>query len=110
MAIPPARRYALLGFVEQRASPTGGWRAINSVYDVRDYRTKKAEESLRRREEHFRILVEQASDGIFISDETGKYVDVNSAGAEMLGYTREEILRLSISDVVNAEERHRVGD
>ena len=28
----------------------------------------------------------------------------------MLGYTREEILRLSISDVVNAEERHRVGD
>ena len=38
-------------------------------------------------ENHFRLLVEQASDGIFIADAQGKYVDVNSAGAEMLGYT-----------------------
>ena len=64
----------------------------------------------RKSEEHFRILVEQASDGIFISDKAGKYLDVNSAGAEMLGYTPEEILRLSISDVVTADERHRVAD
>jgi PAS domain S-box-containing protein len=71
---------------------------------------KQTEDSLRRREEHFRILVEQASDGIFISNAMGKYVDVNSAGAEMLGYTREEVLQLSISDVVTPEERNRVAD
>ncbi|HXJ87497.1 MAG TPA: PAS domain S-box protein [Candidatus Binatia bacterium] len=70
---------------------------------------KQAEDSLRRREEHFRILVEQASDGIFIANQHGNYVDVNSAGAEMLGYTREEILQLSISDVVTSEERHRIA-
>lgn len=69
---------------------------------------KEAEGALRAREEHFRILVEQASDGIFISDAQGKYVDVNSAGAEMLGYTREEILRLSISDIVAVEQVERV--
>lgn len=28
----------------------------------------------------------------------------------MLGYTREEILELSISDVVTAEGKQRVGD
>ena len=71
---------------------------------------KKAEELLRHREEHFRILVEQASDGIFITDEHGKYLDVNSAGAEMVGYTREEILERSISDLVTAEEGHRVEE
>lgn len=65
---------------------------------------KRAEEALQRSETHFRILVEQASDGIFISDAQGKYVDVNSAGADMLGYTREEILQLSIYDVVPQEE------
>jgi len=46
---------------------------------------KHAEDALRRREEHFRILVEQASDGSFIADAQGKYLDVNSAGATMLG-------------------------
>lgn len=65
---------------------------------------KQAEQALRAAEEHFRILVEQAPDGIFITDADGKYIDVNSAGAEMLGYTRGEVLQLSISDVVAPEE------
>ena len=33
-------------------------------------------------------LVEQASDGIFIADAQGNYLDVNTAGAAMLGYSR----------------------
>ena len=69
---------------------------------------KRAEDALRRSEEHFRILVEQASDGIFIADQQGRYLDVNTAGAEMLGCTREEILERSISDVVVEEEAKRV--
>ena len=69
---------------------------------------KRAEDSLRRSEEHFRILVEQASDGIFIADQQGRYLDVNSAGAEMLGYSREEVLNRCIPDVVVKEEAERV--
>ena len=70
---------------------------------------KKAEVALRQSEARFRLLVEHASDGIFISDSQGKYLDVNSAGAEMLGYTREEILERSIPDVIASEESHRVA-
>jgi formate hydrogenlyase transcriptional activator len=70
---------------------------------------KRAEEALRSSETHFRLLVEQASDGIFIADAQGKYLDVNSAGAGMLGYTREELLQLSIPDIVMAEETPRVA-
>ncbi|MGA2348495.1 MAG: PAS domain S-box protein, partial [Candidatus Sulfotelmatobacter sp.] len=70
---------------------------------------KRAEEALRKSEAHFRFLVEQASDGIFIADAQGKYIDVNSAGAKMLGYTRAELLQLSIPDIVMAEEVPRVG-
>ena len=69
---------------------------------------KRAEDALRSSEEHFRILVEQASDGIFIADHQGKYLDVNTAGAEMLGYTKDEVLERSISDVVVEEEANRV--
>ncbi len=71
---------------------------------------KQAEAALQRSEAHFRFLVEQASDGIFIADAQGKYLDVNSAGAEMLGYTRDEILQLSVADVVAPEEAQRVVD
>jgi formate hydrogenlyase transcriptional activator len=69
---------------------------------------KVAEEALRKSEAHFRILVEQASDGIFIADGQGRYLDVNSAGAEMLGYSRDDILGLSIADVVASEEIPRI--
>ncbi len=68
----------------------------------------KAQERLKKNEAHFRELVEQASDGIFISDAQGRYADVNSAGAEMLGYTRDEVLRLSIADVVIPEDTLRI--
>jgi PAS domain S-box-containing protein len=72
--------------------------------------SKLAQQAFQESEEHFRILVEQAPDGIFIADAQGRYLDVNSAGAEMLGYTREEILRLSISEVVSPEEIARVRE
>ena len=69
---------------------------------------QKAEEALRESESHFRLLVEQASDGIFLADAEGRYIDVNSAGAEMLGYSRAEVLQLSIADVVATEEVARI--
>ena len=60
---------------------------------------KLAERALRESEERYRTLVEQASDGIFIADGDGKYLDVNSSGCKLSGYTREEILQLSVQDV-----------
>jgi PAS domain S-box-containing protein len=56
-------------------------------------------------EERFRTLVAQAGDGIFIADSDGRYVDVNPAGCAMLGYTLQELRRLSIFDIVTPEER-----
>jgi len=70
---------------------------------------RESEQALRKSEEHFRILVEQASDGIFVGDARGRYIDVNTAGAEMLGYTRDELLQLSIADVIVAEEIDRIA-
>jgi len=65
---------------------------------------KRAEEALRLSEERYRTLVEQASDGIFVSDSSGRYLDVNSRGCEMLGYTREELLHLTVRDLIPADD------
>ncbi|HKS71868.1 MAG TPA: sigma 54-interacting transcriptional regulator, partial [Terriglobales bacterium] len=76
---------------------------------VRDItESSKVRAALADREAHFRMLVEQATDGIFLADRNRRYIDVNSAGAAMLGYSKEEVLQLSIDDVVIAGEIARV--
>ncbi|HKI98411.1 MAG TPA: PAS domain S-box protein [bacterium] len=67
----------------------------------------QAEQKLRESEERHRLLIEQASDGIFLSDAEGWYRDVNPAGCQMLGYSREELLRLNLRDVAVPEDLAR---
>ena len=54
-------------------------------------------------ETRYRAIFEHATDGIFVAAADHRYVDVNPAGAAMLGYTRDELLTMSISDVLDAE-------
>ncbi len=51
-----------------------------------------SERALRDSEAHYRSLVEQSADGIFVSDRTGRYVEANLAICRMLGYSRDELL------------------
>ena len=65
---------------------------------------KNALESLKESEEKYRTLVERATDGIFIADKDGRFVVVNSSGCTMSQYPLEEILQMSIYDLVDKEE------
>ncbi|RAV99241.1 PAS domain S-box protein [Pseudochryseolinea flava] len=53
----------------------------------------------------YRSVIEQANDGIFISDSHGNYLDVNDSACKMLGYTKEELLKMNTMDVLPAEDR-----
>src|SRR5579859_2945191 len=50
--------------------------------------------------ERYRMVVEQASDGIAISDQQGQYVEVNPHMLDMLGYARQAFLRLNVRDLI----------
>lgn len=65
---------------------------------------KKAEEALKQNEEKYRTLVEQAVDAIALYDATGKILDVNTGSVHLLGYTRAELLGMSLSEVLTGEE------
>ena len=60
---------------------------------------ERAEKALGRSEDRFRRLVEQAADAIFVHDLEGNFVDVNRQACESLGYSREELLSMSVADV-----------
>jgi len=66
---------------------------------------RKGEDKLKVSELQYRSLIEQASDAIFIANQTGEYIDVNTSACHMLGYSREELLTLSGKDVLYAEGR-----
>ncbi|MDQ4124046.1 MAG: PAS domain S-box protein, partial [Actinomycetota bacterium] len=57
----------------------------------------------------YRVLMEQASDAIFISCD-GRYVDVNERACALTGYTREELLELPFGKLSAAAPREQVQD
>ena len=73
---------------------TGTSGTINDITD-----RKKTEAALKESEERFRQLFEQSVDAIYVHDEEGRFVDCNAQACRLLGYTREELISLSIEDV-----------
>jgi len=64
---------------------------------------KVNEEISRRNEERYRDLFENANDLIYTHDLDGNFTSLNRAGERITGYSREEALRLNISDIVAPE-------
>jgi two-component system cell cycle sensor histidine kinase/response regulator CckA len=59
--------------------------------------------------ELYRILFEQALDGIFLADADGTYVAVNESGHRMLGYEPGGLVGKSILDILPPEEHARLA-
>jgi PAS domain S-box-containing protein len=55
--------------------------------------------ALQESEQRFRSVVEQAGDGFELLDEEGRFLDMNRATCQQLGYTREELLRMRVPDI-----------
>jgi len=61
---------------------------------------KQVNVALQRSAERFRRLFEQASDAFFIHDfSNGKILDANECACKNLGYTRDELLELNVSNI-----------
>jgi formate hydrogenlyase transcriptional activator len=50
-------------------------------------------------EERFRRMVENAADAIFLLRADGRFVDVNHQASAQLGYSRDELLELTVFDI-----------
>jgi PAS domain S-box-containing protein len=66
---------------------------------------KQAEAALREREERFRKLFEEAPIGIALAGLDHRFIRVNRAFCEMLGYTEEELSQLTFDDITCPEDR-----
>ncbi len=65
---------------------------------------KRVEKALQESELKHRTYIEQAPIGIFVANNKGKYIDVNPGACALLGYTRDELLDLSVLDISARKE------
>jgi len=70
---------------------------IGIILDISD--RKKSENALQASEKRFRLLVENAGDAFFLHDENGQIIDVNQQTCSSLGYSRQEILEMTVDDI-----------
>jgi len=96
--------------VHSRGAELNGKTLLVSI--VRDItERKKTEEALRASEEKYRGLFEAANDSIFLNEvvpgslDMCRIVEANDVACKKLGYSKEELQKLSIGRIVKSKER-----
>src|SRR5262245_11447608 len=87
-----------------RAAPRAS--RANSV----EVRLQRALAQLRETEKRFADTLELAAIGIAQVDESGRYVHANRRLCEMLGYTREELLGMTVKQISHPDDKNVTED
>lgn len=88
------------------------YRMAGSYIDITE--RKEIKSALLESEKRYRELFEESKDTVFIIDSSGRLVDINPSGSELLGYTKGELLALDlvhdlhITRKARSEFRHKL--
>jgi len=83
-----------------------------SLWLYSDLKRRQVHEELRESEERFRLLFQNANDGIFVHkispEGPGKFLVVNEQVCRLLGYTQDEMAHMSVGDIDVPEQSERI--
>jgi len=60
----------------------------------------EANTALQKSEMKYRSYTDNAPDGVFVANETGRYIEVNASACRITGYSQDELLKMSIPDML----------
>ena len=92
--------------VEMALSPVQSGNEMQLLAVVRDIsERKRGEEILRQSEERFRSVFEQGPLGVSLMGLDRQMISVNSAFCQMLGYSKEELIKMSPLEVTHPDDQ-----
>lgn len=83
----------------------GSWASFISARDITE--RNKMQEALEKSEQKYRMLIENAQDGIIITQD-GQFKLVNKVFCETIEYSEQELIGMSFLDVVSEEDKARL--
>jgi len=86
---------------EQRSEAEAEVKRMNLELEKR---VEERSAEFQKSEMKYRSLIEQASDAIYVLDFNRNFIDVNASICKMMGYSREELLQLTVESIVDPEE------
>lgn len=84
------------------SAPDGDRLVIATVRDITGQRYN--EEALRESEKRFRNTLEHAPIGMSLVSPDGRWLEVNNALCEMVGYSKADMLRMRIQDITHPDD------
>lgn len=70
---------------------------IGAVQDITNFKIQQ--EIINRREEFFQEIIKTTQDGFWLTNMNGDILEVNPAYEQLIGYNREEIMRMKVFDI-----------
>jgi len=81
-----------------------------SAIKLSNVKLKSAKEELEQTKENFKTLFNNSSDEIIVSDLDMNIIEVNQVACESLGYSHEEMLKLSLKDLKSERFKYQVTE
>ena len=76
---------------------------LGKAFDDMAQKLASREQALRESENNYRDIFNTTHDALFVNDESGRITEINRAAEIMFGYTREELLHLSVENLISGE-------
>ncbi|MHB8164205.1 MAG: PAS domain-containing protein [Methanoregula sp.] len=98
-------------YLQKGGDPTAQFAELSNA--IRHAVTRKnAEKALSESQKRYRLLLRNVNDAVYVHevfpDRLGKFLEVNDLACQMLGYSRDELLRMNVSDIDVPEQAERL--
>ena len=105
-SLQASARAVASGDLRARAKVSGPEEVASLARDFNEMvsQWRRAEEALRETDLRYRALFDRSHDAIYVHDFEGQLLDANGAALRLLGYSRDDIPRLSLAELLDESQ------